>query len=122
MRSFIPDSGELTGADSGQKSVSARSAVAVPSVMDNAPNIDEEVINQQEGGSASTHLSPTPRDSSAVASAKIVPDNLADSIAYAIDGSGPGPTNDKPNVSGHKTITEGITGAGPDEEEDALWR
>jgi hypothetical protein len=90
--------------------------------MDNSPNTDEEVINQQEDGSTSTNLSPSPRESSSspVESAKIAPDNLADSIAYALDGSGPGPTNDKPNVSGHKVITEGITGAGPDEEEDAF--
>ena len=52
--------------------------------------------------------------------AKIAPDGLAESIAYALDGSGPGLTGDTPNVSGHKTITEGITGAGLDEEEDAL--
>ena len=111
MRLFIPDSGELTGADPGQRPADARSADAVPSVMDNDPNADEQVINQQVDG----ENYPGP-----VEPAKIAPDDLADSIAYALDGSGPGPTNDKPNVSGHKTITEGITGAGPDEEEGAL--
>jgi hypothetical protein len=82
--------------------------------MDNDPTADEEVINQQAG-----EQYPKPVDQSAE-TAKIAPDNLADSIAYALDGSGPGLTGDKPNVSGHKPITEGITGAGPEEEEEAL--
>lgn len=82
--------------------------------MDNDPNADEEVIDQQAGD-----LYPKAVDQPDEP-AKIVPDKLADSIAYALDGSGPGPTNDTPNVSGHKVITEGVTGAGLDEEEEAL--
>lgn len=105
MRRFIPDSYDLGGNTS-----SAR----VPSVMDNDPNADEEIINQQAGEQYPKPVEEPPTEG------KIAPDNLADSIAYAIDGSGPGPTHDQPNVSGHKTITEGITGAGLDEEEDAL--
>jgi len=101
MRHFSPDPDELTGNTSSR----------VPSGMDNDPHADEEVINQQAGEEY-----PKPVEKSA----KIVPDDLAASIAYALDGSGPGPTNDKPNVSGHKVITEGITGAGPEDEEEAL--
>ena len=103
MRHFSPDSNELTGGTSSR----------VPSGMDNDPNADEEVINQQ---AAEEYPEAVARKSDQVESAKIVPDDLAASIAYALDGSGPGPTNDKPNVSGHKVITEGITGAGPEDE------
>lgn len=101
MRYFSPDPDELTGGTPSR----------IPSGMDNDPNADEEVINQQTGEEY-----PKPVEKSA----KIVPDDLAASIAYALDGSGPGPTNDELNVSGHKVISEGITGAGPDDEEAAL--
>lgn len=106
MRHFSPDANELTGNTSSR----------VPTGMENDPNADEEVINQQEGTSPSQQVHPKPVEKPA----KIAPDDLAASIAYALDGSGPGPTNDSPNVSGHKVISEGITGAGPEDEEDAL--
>ncbi|MFD2570215.1 hypothetical protein ACFSUS_06185 [Spirosoma soli] len=109
MRYFNPDSSELTGGNLSRQSVGA-----VPSVMDNDPNADEQIINQQAGEQY-------PKDvEEPAAGGKITPDNLADSIAYAIDGSGPGPTNDTTDVGGHKIITEGITGAGLDDEEQAL--
>lgn len=104
MRYLTPDTSGLIGGNSSD----------IPSNMDNDPNADEEIINQQAG---EHYPEPVQEDAE---SAKIAPDNLADSIAYAIDGSGPGPTGDTPNVSGHKVITEGITGAGLDEEEDDL--
>ena len=112
MRYFSPDFSNLT--DSGH-----RSASTIPTGMDTDPNADEEVINQQTDNALPQDDYPKPVEKSSE-SAKIVPDNLADSIAYALDGSGPGPTNDTPNVSGHKVITEGITGAGLEDEEDAL--
>ena len=114
MRYFSPDSSNLTSGDS-----SHRSASTVPTGMDNDPTADEEIINQQKDSGLPQDEYPKPVAKPSE-SAKIVPDNLADSIAYALDGSGPGPTNDTPNVSGHKVITEGITGAGPEDEEDAL--
>ena len=101
MRHFSPESDELTGGKISR----------VPSGMDNDPNADEEVIEQGAGEEYSK-----PADEPA----KLAPDDLAASIAYALDGSGPGPTKAKPNVSGHKVITEGITGAGPEDEEAAL--
>lgn len=101
MRHFSPDSDELTGGTSSR----------VPSGMDNDPTADEEVIDQRAG---EEYHKPVEK------SAKLAPDDLAASIAYALDGSGPGPMNDKPNVSGHKVITEGTTGAGPEDEEAAL--
>jgi hypothetical protein len=110
MHYFMPDPSELTGGDFDQRPVGI-----IPSVMDNDPNADEEVIDQQAGEEYPHSVEEQPAKE-----AKLTPDNLAESIAYALDGSGPGPTNAKPNVSGNKVITEGITGAGPEEEEEAL--
>lgn len=117
MRYFMPNSSELNGGDPSQRDVEA-----VPSVMDNDPNADEEVIDQQTGEDYPKPVSADQDQPETTQSAKIAPDDLADSIAYALDGSGPGPTNATPNVSGHKVITEGVTGAGPEEEEENLRR
>ena len=108
MRFFMPNTNELTGGNSSHRSVDA-----VPSGMDTDPNADEEVIDQQDGSSPQEQY-PEPIHPD---HAKLAPNDLADSIAYALDGSGPGPTNAKPNVSGHDVITEGTSGAGPEEEE-----
>ena len=88
----------------------------VPTGMDSDPNADEEVIDQN---AAEQYPEPVREETE---SAKITPDNLADSIAYALDGSGPGPTNDTTAAPGHKVITEGITGAGFDDEKDAMQK
>lgn len=105
MRFLAPDPNDLSG-----------SSAQVPTGMENDPHADETVINQQAG-----EQYPHPVEEEPAQSGKIAPDNLADSIAYALDGSGPGPTSDTPNVPGeHKVITEGITGAGLDEEADAM--
>lgn len=105
----MPDSSDLTGNDSSR----------VPTGMENDPRADEEVINQDAGEQYPTSVDQA-ADSSQTEPAKLAPDNLADSIAYALDGTGPGPMGDEPNVSGHKVITEGITGAGLEEEEENL--
>lgn len=105
MRSFTPDSQDAPGMDSGQHAIDT-----VPTGMENDPNADEEVINQD-----ASQQYPEPVNDGK--EPKLAPDKLADSIAYALDGSGPGPTNDTPNVSGHDIITEGTSGAGPEEEE-----
>lgn len=127
MRCFNPDPHDSSGGDSS----------FVPSGMDNDPRADEEIIDQQVGGRNAASSAPagasvryrSPRDqypkpvdelAQNGESPKLVPDDLADSIAYALDGSGPGPTNDVPNVSGHSVITEGTTGAGLEDEEDAM--
>ncbi len=86
MRYFSPDINNPTGGDSGRQS-----SATVPTGMENDPNADEEIIDQQGGSRAPEDEYPKPVDAP-----KIAPDNLADSIAYALDGSGPGPTNDKP--------------------------
>ncbi|GAB4037151.1 hypothetical protein [Spirosoma gilvum] len=111
MRHFMPNSSDLNGGASSQRPVNT-----VPSVMDNDPNADEEIINQQTGEDYPKPVETDQATSETTQSAKIAPDDLADSIAYALDGSGPGPTGAKPNVSGHDVITEGSAGTGPDEE------
>ncbi|GAB3762601.1 hypothetical protein [Spirosoma pomorum] len=102
MRFFDPDSSDLT-------SGSSRNA---DTGMDSDPTADEEVINQQAG-----EKYPKPVEKPA----KITPEDLSESIAYALDGSGPGPTKCAPQAEGHKVISEGITGANLEEEEEALW-
>lgn len=86
----------------------------VPSGLDNDPNADEEIINQQRDKTA-TNLELADIDQAPIAA-----DNLSDNLAYALDGSGPGPTGAKPQVEDHKPISEGITGAGPEDEEANL--
>ncbi|QMW06102.1 hypothetical protein [Spirosoma foliorum] len=102
MRYLMPNLSELTGADSSH----------VPTGMENDPAADEEVVSQKDD-----EVYPHSVEEQPVKEAKLAPDNLAESIAYALDGSGPGPTNAEPNVSGHDVITEGTSGAGPEEEE-----
>lgn len=111
MRYFMPDPSETTGGPMSQQSVKM-----VPTDMETDPHADEEVINQHTDGPSPRGEYPEPVRQPGE-SAKIAPDDLADSIAYALDGSGPGPTNAKPNVAGHSVITEGATGSGLEEEE-----
>ncbi|GAA4454892.1 hypothetical protein GCM10023189_22000 [Nibrella saemangeumensis] len=111
---------------------------SVPSGMDFDPRADEEVIDQQAGGSESENQYPAPADQPVYGSNQtfpntdsqttsealpgaITPENdLSNAIAYALDGSGPGPTGNEPTAPERKVITEGVTGAGPEEEEENL--
>ena len=125
MRYFNPSSSELTGGDANRRSDDAQPVDSVPSVMDNDPNADEEVINQNANQQYPEPIqkedNPDGEPIAQAEPAKLTPDNLAASIAYALDGSGPGLISEKPNVpGGHKVISEGITGAGPEDEEAAL--
>lgn len=86
----------------------------VPSGLDNDPNADEEIINQQRD-SKNTDLELADSEQ-----APITASNLSDNIAYALDGSGPGPTGAQPQVDEHKPVSEGVTGAGPEDEEENL--
>ncbi|GAB3998712.1 hypothetical protein GCM10028807_47150 [Spirosoma daeguense] len=108
MRNFMPDSSDSTGNDSSNRSVDT-----VPSGLDNDPEADEEVIDQQAG---EQYPKPVEQTDSEQKETEKSPDKLAESIAYALDGTGPGPTNDTPNVSGHDVIFEGSSGTGTDEE------
>lgn len=107
MRYYSPDTSDTGGTPLRD----------IPSGLDQDPNADEEIIDQEKGGptATQTELSGPPAEPG-----KIAPDNLADAVAYALDGSCPGPTGATPQVEGHKVISEGITGAGPEEEEANL--
>lgn len=98
MKNYAPDPDDLT---------IGRGSAIVPSSMEQDINADEEIINQQVDD---TYPRPV--------------DDLSNSIAYALDGSGPGPTGFEPQDVSRKVITEGITGANLQEEEDAAneWR
>lgn len=109
MQHFTPDSSELTGNNSSQRPLET-----IPTGMVTDPHADEEVIDNH-----TTEEYPEPVQT-AGETAKIAPDDLSDSIAYALDGSGPGPTGAMPNVLEHKVITEGTTGASLGEEEENL--
>lgn len=85
----------------------------IPSAMELDTDADEEVIDQQgDKNYPSPVENPTPID------------DLSNSIAYALDGSGPGPTGHEPMDVPRKPITEGITGASLEDEENAAteWR
>ncbi|WP_018621013.1 hypothetical protein [Spirosoma luteum] len=109
MRYLMPDPSETTGGDTHSRSVET-----VPTGMETDPHADEEVISQQNDGEYPEPVQPTGE------SVKIAPDDLADSIAYALDGSGPGPTNATPAVSGHSVTAEGMTSSGLEGEERAV--
>jgi hypothetical protein len=93
MRYFMPDPSEFTGGNAHEQPLDT-----IPTGMETDPHADEDVIDNH-----SMEEYPEPVQTSDE-SAKIVPDDLADSIAYALDGSGPGPINATPTVSGHSVI------------------
>ena len=106
----MPDPSDNKGGPAIQRSIDT-----IPTDMETDPTADEEVIDQNTNSSSPQANYPEPVQ--APSEAKIAPDDLAASIAYALDGSGPGPTNAKPNVPGHSVVTEGTTGSGLGEEE-----
>ena len=78
---------------------------AIPSGMDNDPAADEQIINQQKGETVPSDQPASDHD------------QLANSIALAIDGSGIGLPGSTPIVGEpKKVITEGATGANLNEE------
>ena len=117
MKTNSPETGETTGDNK---------LATIPTGMEHDPKADEQVIDQQTGQQTSEAVQHADDPADA--------DELANSIAYALDGSGPGPSNSpgpsspgpssRVNGEAHKVITEGVTGAGPEDEEDAAreWR
>lgn len=109
-----PDPSDAPGPDSSR----------VPTGMETDPHADETVINQQAGEEY-----PRPADpSSAQPGESLLPsqlpddparsgDDLASAIAYALDGSGPGPTGHEPQGPARTVITEGTSGGGYEEEQ-----
>ncbi len=76
----------------------------VPTDMETDPTNDREIIDQQTG-----ETYPKEADQSAQPDV-LQANNLREAIAYALDGSGPGPMHSSPDVpAGHQVITEGTT-------------
>lgn len=87
MRCLSPDSD--TNSSHQPAPGQGRPVSTIPSDMDQDPNADEEVIDQQTDGMTPRKEYPRPAD-------------LANSIAYALDGSGPDPATDLPNPADSK--------------------
>ena len=104
MKYYAPDPDDLT---------IGRGSAMIPSAMEQDTDADEEVINQQ-----ANEIYPSPVDNPTPI------DDLSNSIAYALDGSGLGPTGHEPMDNPQNPITEGITGASLEDEEEAAneWR
>ncbi|WP_234733834.1 hypothetical protein [Tellurirhabdus bombi] len=99
---------------------------AVPSGMDHDPKADEEIIDQtrpdDQTNKDETELKPSEpvgRIPSQTADDPTQDTDLSTKIAYALDGTEFSPAEAEP---GHKTKTEGITGASLAEEEANLKR
>ncbi|MBO0930098.1 hypothetical protein [Fibrella aquatilis] len=95
----------------------------VPTGMETDPNADEQVIDQTADGL--TKDQPTEVNPSGIekpkAGEETPADDLANALAYALDGSGVGLAGAPPAAptvgTPQKVITEGNTGAGPTDEE-----
>ena len=87
----------------------------VPTDMETDPTNDREIIDQHTGDAY-------PKEADQPTQFNVLKaNNLREGIAYALDGSGPGLTQDTPNVpGGHQVITKGTTNDVGDLENDDL--
>ncbi len=98
----------------------------VPTGMETDPHADELVINQTEENTSERpdDVNPSGLEKPPAEEGTTPQDDLANALAYALDGSGIGlagaPPAAPPVGDPQKITTEGTTGAGPDDEEDAL--
>ncbi len=115
MESYAPNSDDMMNQNSTR----------VPTGMEQDTRADEEIIDQTDSSPADdTELQPAPIEKPAVGQETPI-DDLASSIAYALDGSGRGEIGGdqrsrESTDAEHKVITEGTTGAGLSEEEANL--
>jgi hypothetical protein len=116
MESYAPNSDDMMNRNSSH----------VPTGMERDVRADEDIIDQTgpEPASNDTAFQRAPIEQPEAGEETPV-DDLASSIAYALDGSGRGEGNplsakQGPTGPAHKTVTEGVTGASLDEEEDDL--
>ncbi|WP_019990636.1 hypothetical protein [Rudanella lutea] len=116
MESYAPSPDDMMNQNSSR----------VPTGMEQDVRADEDIIDQTgaEPAAADTELQRAPVEPPQAGQSTPV-DDLASSIAYALDGSGRGETNPVSPQQGpigpeHKPITEGTTGASLRDEEDNL--
>lgn len=98
----------------------------IPSGMDNDPGADEQVIDQTGSSTSNVpgDVNPSGIEKPTADEGTTPIDDLANALAYALDGSGTGLAGAPPAAPSvgdpQKVTNEGITGAGLDDEEDAL--
>ncbi|WP_375446345.1 hypothetical protein [uncultured Fibrella sp.] len=98
----------------------------VPTGMENDPGADEQVIDQtsQYTGNVPDDVNPSGLEKPTAEEGTSPGDDLANALAYALDGSGVGmagaPPAAPPVGDPQKLTSEGVTGAGLDDEEDDL--
>ncbi|MEZ0542775.1 hypothetical protein [Fibrella arboris] len=98
----------------------------VPTGMENDPNADEQVIDQtnQETTNVPDDINPSGLEKPTAEEGTTPGDDLANALAYALDGSGVGmagaPPAAPPVGDPQKVTSEGITGAGLDDEAEGL--
>lgn len=98
----------------------------VPTGMENDPNADEQVIDQmnQSTSNAPDDVNPSGLEKPTAEEGTSPADDLANALAYALDGSGVGlagaPPAAPPVGDPQKVTSEGVTGAGLDDEEDDM--
>lgn len=106
MRYYTPDAPDLS---------------AVPSGMDNDPRADEEIINQQDNEMHPADQSSTAPKEGLASLNNSSRQDISNAIANALDGSGIGIVGSTPQIGEpQKIITEGITGASLEDEEENL--
>lgn len=92
--------------------------------MENDPNADEQVIDQTGRNTAHVpeDVNPSGLEKPTAEEGTNPEDDLANALAYALDGSGVGlagaPPAAPPVGDAQKLTSEGITGAGLDDEEE----
>ncbi len=98
----------------------------VPTGMESDPGADEQVIDQT-GESTSglpEDVNPSGLEKPTAEEGTSPGDDLANALAYALDGSGTGmagaPPAAPPVGDPQKITSEGVTGAGPEDEEENL--
>ncbi|MBO0948726.1 hypothetical protein [Fibrella forsythiae] len=98
----------------------------VPTGMEQDPDADEQVIDQtnEQETNVPDDVNPSGLEKPTAEEGTGPEDDLANALAYALDGSGVGmagaPPAAPPVGEPQKLTSEGITGAGPEDEEEQL--
>jgi hypothetical protein len=98
----------------------------VPTDMESDPTADERVIDQTGSNvkDVPEEVNPSGLEKPTAAEGTTPLDDLANALAYALDGSGTGMAGAPPIAptvgEAQKIASEGTTGAGPEDEEDDL--
>ncbi|HEY0111287.1 MAG TPA: hypothetical protein VGB67_16730 [Fibrella sp.] len=95
----------------------------VPTGMENDPFADERVINQTRGDTTNVpeDVNPSGMEKPTAEEGTMLEDDFINALAYALDGSGIGMAGAPPAAPSvgdpQKLTSEGVTGAGPEEDD-----